>query len=346
MRQIDTVWFSAWPPAYFSMSMATGIIAIASRLLGHGTLGWLMFTVNLGLYAGLWCVLAARLWWFPVNVLQDFCTHHRGAGFLTVVAATNLIGSQCAVFGVGMVLLPWILGFALVLWVGLLYGFLAVMTLGSERPAIENGLDGSWFLIVVATESLAILGSFVAQQHPVMLALGFFALAACLLGGVLYLTLLGLVFFRWMFIRMTSAEMTEPWWINLGAAAITTLAAAQLLKSPLLRAQRGFLDSFTVMFWATASFWFPLLLIAFTRKYIIEWRNLHYRPGIWSLVFPLGMYAAATETYAVATGTLFLQPLAEGMYWIALTAWLLGGAGMMVDLVPRCKQRENTRRST
>ena len=331
MRHDGTNWIAAWPPAYFSLSMATGIIAIASHLLGHGAIGWLMFTVNLGLYAGLWCVLAARLWRFPRNVLDDFCTHNRGAGYLTTVAATSLIGSQCATFGVGAALLPWILGFALILWLGLLYGFLAVMTLGSERPDVEHGLDGSWFLIVVATESLAILGSFVAQRHPGMPAIGFFTFAACLFGGVLYLTLLSMVFFRWMFIRITSAEMTEPWWINMGAAAITTLAAARLLGLPQFQALNGFLDPFTVMFWATASFWFPLLLISFTRKYIIEWRNLHYRPGIWSLVFPLGMYAAATETYAAPTGALFLRPMAEGMYWIALAAWLLGGVGMIVD---------------
>lgn len=61
---------------------------------------------------------------------------------------------------------------------------------------------------------------------------------------------------------------------------------------------------------------------------MIEWRNLKYRPGIWSLVFPLGMYATATQTYASASGVNVLHPLAQGIYWMALASWIFGMIGM------------------
>lgn len=328
-KRAPTGWLADFLPGYFSLSMATGIVAIASHLLHYDRIGWFLFASNLVAYATFWCITVARLCKFPRFVLADFCTHTRGPGFLTMVAATSLIGSQCAMFGVGVIVLPWLLGLSLILWTGLIYGFLAVMTLGPGRPDLEHGLDGTWFLIVVATESLAILGTAVARQTHNTLPIGFLSLAACLLGGMLYVMLLGLVFFRWTFIPMSSAEMTEPWWINLGAAAITTLAGAQLLQLPQFHALRTFLDPFTVLFWATATFWFPLLIIVFVRKYVIEWHNLKYRPGIWSLVFPLGMYATASETYALATGTDFLHLIAQGVYWVALATWVLGMIGMV-----------------
>lgn len=247
-------WLADFFPGYFSLSMATGIVAIASHLLHDDKIGWLLFGINIAAYITLWCITIARLCKFPRFLLADFCTHTRGPAFLTMVAATSLIGGQCAAFGVGLFLLPWLLGLSVILWIALIYGFLAVMTLGSAKPDVEHGLDGAWFLLVVATESLAILGNIVAGRVSSVLPLGFLSLAACLLGGVLYLMLLGLVFYRWAFIPMSSAEMTEPWWINMGAAAITTLAGAGLFGTPRFRPLRGFLDPFTVMFWATASF--------------------------------------------------------------------------------------------
>jgi tellurite resistance protein TehA-like permease len=324
-------WLADFFPGYFSLSMATGIVAIASHALHHDNIGLVLFWVNIVVYGALWCITVARIIRFPRLLLANFCTHAVGPTFLTMVAATSLIGSQCASFGIALVLLPWLLGFALILWIGLIYGFLAVMTLGPAKPDLEHGLNGSWFLIVVGTQSLAILGSIVSRvvQAPIV---DFFALAACLLGGVLYLMLLGLVFYRWAFIPMSSAEMTEPWWINMGAAAITTLAGADLLGSPEFSSLRSFLDPFTVMFWATATFWLPLLAVLFLRKYVIEWRNLKYRPGVWSLVFPLGMYTTAMQTYASASGTDFLHLVAQDFYWVALASWILSMVGLGHDI--------------
>ena len=57
----------------------------------------------------------------------------------------------------------------------------------------------------------------------------FFALCMYLLGAMLYLTIITLIFYRFTFLTLTVDQLTPPYWINMGAVAITTLAGASLL---------------------------------------------------------------------------------------------------------------------
>ncbi len=50
-----------------------------------------------------------------------------------------------------------------------------------------------------------------------------------LLGCMLYLPLITLIFYRFTFVNVTTAALTPPYWINMGAVAITTLAGARLI---------------------------------------------------------------------------------------------------------------------
>src|SRR6185437_15419627 len=83
------------------------------------------------------------------------------------------------------------------------------------------------------TESLSVLGSLLALRGGAKLPLVFAALAFYLLGSMLYVLLSALIFFRWVFRPMHPAEMGAPWWINMGALAIATLAGAELMALPL-----------------------------------------------------------------------------------------------------------------
>ena len=57
----------------------------------------------------------------------------------------------------------------------------------------------------------------------------FVALCMYLLGAMLYLTIITLIFYRFTFVPLTVDQLTPPYWINMGAVAITTLAGASLL---------------------------------------------------------------------------------------------------------------------
>jgi tellurite resistance protein TehA-like permease len=204
------------------------------------------------------------------------------------------------------------------------------------KPDLEHGLNGAWLLIVVATESLAVLSALWAQASDRLPVLVFTSLALYLLGSMLYVLLAALIFFRWIFRPMHAAEMGAPWWINMGAVAIATLAGAQLMTlrplAPDLAPLLQFVATFTVLLWATSTFWIPLLVILFIWKEMQ--RGPHgYDPGLWSAVFPLGMYAVATHDYAQVARLPFLEPLALVLFWIALFAWALTFIGMGVTVL-------------
>jgi tellurite resistance protein TehA-like permease len=328
-------WLRDFFPGTFALVMATGIVSIAAHLLGYDAVVWPLLGINLAAYPVLWVILLARIARFPRTVLREFASHDGGPPFFTLVAATAVLGSQLADFGVLDGLVVPLLWLSVALWAVLTYGFLSAVTVSIAKPGLEHGLNGAWLLLVVATESIAVLGSYVAvhaDQPPLVFA----CLAFYLLGAMLYILLAALIFFRWVFRPMHPAEMGAPWWINMGAVAIATLAGARLVLlrglDPSLLGTQHFVGTFTVMLWATSTFWIPLLLILFA------WKELRrgpygYDPGLWSVVFPLGMYAAATHAYAAAARLPFLEPIPQAMFWVALLAWVLTFVGMGVQLL-------------
>jgi tellurite resistance protein TehA-like permease len=261
------LWLRDFFPGYFAMVMGTGIVAVAARLLGRDLVAWPLFALSLAAYPLLWALLLARIVRFPRAVLADFMSHQRGPSFLTIVAANGVLGSQFAVFDTLTFLLPGLFWFSLLLWVVIVYGFLSAVTVGTAKPDLEHGLNGGWLLLVVATEAIAVLACFLASRTNAPPSLVFAALAYYLLGAMLYVLLWALILFRWVFRPMHPAEMGAPWWINMGAVAIATLAGAQLMALPgtdpnLVLLQR-FVTPFTVLLWATSTFWIPLLVILF-----------------------------------------------------------------------------------
>jgi tellurite resistance protein TehA-like permease len=329
--EVGPLWLRDFFPGYFAMVMGTGIVAVAARLLGRDAFAWPLFAISLAAYPLLWAILLARIARFPRVVLADFASHERGPSFLTIVAANGVLGSQFAVFNTLSFLLPALFWFSLVLWTLLVYGFLSTVTVCLAKPDLEHGLNGAWLLLVVATESIAVLACFLALRIGAPPPLVFAALAFYLLGAMLYMSLSALIFFRWVFRPMHPAEMGAPWWINMGAVAIATLAGARLMALPgndpnLLLVQR-FVTPFTVLLWATSTFWIPLLAILFVWKELQ--RGPHgYDPSLWSVVFPLGMYVAATHDYATEAHLHFLYAISHAVFWIALLAWVLTFVGM------------------
>ncbi len=71
-----------------------------------------------------------------------------------------------------------------------------------------------------------------------------------------------------------------------------------------------------ILLWADATFWIPLLILLFAWKYLIRRRKLQYAPALWSIVFPLGSYAAATLQCVTVYGLDFLRPVADGFFWL------------------------------
>jgi hypothetical protein len=143
--------------------------------------------------------------------------------------------------------------------------FFAGLTTRRDKPSIETGLDGSWLLLVVASQSLAILGTHVASAFARPDILLYTSLCWFALGAFFYAVLISMILYRWLFEAMQPAQWTLPYWINMGAVAISTVAGARLAEmagtDPLLAELKPAITALTVLAWSVATWWIPLLVI-------------------------------------------------------------------------------------
>ncbi len=323
-------------PAYFALVMATGIVSIAADLTVSRPVAIVLFAFNIVFYAWLWCLTIVRLARHRERVRADILDHGRSVGFFTTVAATCVLGSQCVTiagwWAAGAAL--WALGIAL--WMVVTYGVLTVLTVKSAKPDLAHGINGGWLLPVVAAQSVAVLGAQLApgfaEDGPAVL---FFALCLWLGGGMLYIWIISMIFYRYTFFTLLPSELAPPYWINMGAVAISTLAGALLVmaapQSPLLDSLLPFLKGLTLLFWATATWWIPMLLILGVWRHGYERFPFRYDPLYWGAVFPLGMYTVCTFRLSQAVDMPALADFARLFVFAALAAWMAVAAAWLLS---------------
>lgn len=336
-------------PAYFGMVMATGIVSLAAHLLGWPVLARALFALNLAAYAVLWLLTLLRAVRYPGQFFADMVDHLRGPGFFTTVAGTSVLGSQFVVLAAddrtGLAL--W--GVAIVLWIGLTYTIFTGITIKAHKPTLDQGITGAWLLAVVATQSIAVLSALLAPRigQPGRLELNFLALSMWLWGGMLYIWMMSLIFYRYTFFTLAPGDLSPPYWINMGAMAISTLAGSLLIinspDAPFLLSLLPFIKGFTVFYWATGTWWIPMLVILALWRHVYRRFPLRYDPLYWGAVFPLGMYAASTHEMIAAMSFDFLSLLPSVFLYVALAAWAAAFAGLVLGLLRRARPLIRTR---
>jgi len=324
------------PLGYFALVMATGIIAVACDQQSLRFPAQALYVVTAVAYVVLTVLLVLRIVWFPRQVLAELTHHATGFTFLTTVAATNVLGAASAVvhgwWGLASAL--WWVSLPLLL-VGIYVPLIAVV-LRRDTPGLSAGINGTWFLLAVAVESVAVLAALRLGHRPQDL-LAFVALAAFGFGLVLYLIVMTMIFLRWTFHRLDPDEVHPPAWIAPGAAAITTLAGSTLLAAApqVERLDRlvPFLEGITILAWATATFWFPIMIAIGVWRHLLRRVPLTYDFSLWAMVFPLGMYAAATFHLLEVERVPHLGSLPKVALALAAAAWLATAAGLARRLV-------------
>jgi len=321
-------------PASFALVMATGIVSIACQLLGRPAIAAVLLWLNGAFYGALWVLTVYRAVRFRDRLLADVAHHGRAVGFFTTVAATCVLGSQLLVIRGAWTMAAALWGFGIVLWAIVTYTVFTVLTVKREKPPLAEGINGGWLVAVVAAQSVCVLGAqlaagFGAAAPNVLL----FCLSMWLGGGMLYIWIISLIFYRYTFFVMSPSDLAPPYWINMGAVAISTLAGTMLIAATpswsVLAELLPFLKGLTLLFWATATWWIPMLVGLGVWRHVYRRFPLRYDPLYWGAVFPLGMYAVCTFRLAQAIGVPVLLPVARVFLYLALAAWTLALIGLV-----------------
>lgn len=312
-----------FPPAAFSFVMATGILSTGLSLVGHDIEAWVLFWIAVAAGALLSVALVWRAVSHPARLLADLNDPGKTFGFFTIVAGANVLGLHYDMTGhpvAGMVLA--IVG--AVTWLGLNYGIPASVLLRERSTPILQDANGTWFLWVVATQSLAtalaVVGHTTTTQFIGAAATGMWGI-----GLVLYLLVGTLVTLRLLTLPNRPENLSPTYWIFMGATAITVLAGAKVLAMPAdfpaSISTTDFVSGASYVLWALGMWWIPLLVIFGIWRHGMRRYPLRYETGLWAIVFPLGMLATATIFFGRNESISVMIRTGEIGVWVAAVAW-------------------------
>src|SRR5690242_10406656 len=311
----------SFPPVYFSMVMATGIVSIAEHLAGIPIVGSVLMWLNVALYCVFWALLIGRVTMDAGSLLRDLTSFRVAPGYFTLVAGTSVLARQLLIIDTQSRIATAMLWVAFPIWAALIYVIFTAFTVKESKPTLAEGIHGGWLLSVVATQAVAVLMALLARQsHGRQQLMIFVSLALWLCGGMLYIWIISLIFYRYTFFKFVPSDLMPPYWINMGAMAISTLAGATLIQSatsaPFLHQMLPFVKGFTMFFWATATWWIPMLLILGFWRHVYKKFALKYDPLYWGAVFPLGMYSVSTYQLFHALQISFLSWLPKAFAYV------------------------------
>lgn len=192
------------PPAYFAMVMATGMVAVSASLGGLARLAEVLTWLNLVAFGVLCLLTLARVAFFPRRVFADLIDHNHGVGFFTLVAGVCVLGNQLIVVfqSYRAAAALWLL--AIALWFCLTYTIFTSLTVKEEKPLLPAGIHGGWLVAVVATQAVSNLAGLLWPTFPGHKELVlFFSLGMWLAGGMLYIWMISIIFYRYTFFRFS-----------------------------------------------------------------------------------------------------------------------------------------------
>ncbi|MDD2279137.1 MAG: tellurite resistance/C4-dicarboxylate transporter family protein [Bacteroidales bacterium] len=323
--------------AYFALVMATGIVSIAAHNYNFFFVSKFLFHLNIGAYLFLSAMYILRVIFYFPSFSADASDHAKSPGLLTFVAGSCVLGSQFVIILENFQIATLLFYTGAIAWLAIIYTVFTSLTVKKEKPAINNAISGVWLLIIVSTQSVSILGAQLANylpfNHEQTL---FFSLIMFLCGCMFYIIVITLIVYRMSFFSMKAEEFAPPYWINMGAVAISTLAGSTLiLNAPsfeLLTSILPFLKGFTLFYWAIGTWWIPLIVILGIWRHIFKQLPLKYHPQYWGMIFPMGMYTVCTFKLSQALGLPFLMAIPSFFVYIAIVAWGIAAAGMFYSI--------------
>jgi tellurite resistance protein TehA-like permease len=323
-------------PGYFALVMASAIVSIAMRNHHAYAISVFLMWVAGVAYTVLVVLHAWRLLAFRAAMAADLADPGLGFGYFTFIAGTDVLGARLAADGhhrAAFVLL--VVGWLAWLVLGYVVPWTAV--LGHSRFPVVRDANGTWFIWVVASQSVAVLAAVLepaaATGHRELALLAVFSWSV---GVFLYAAAGIFVAARLMFYELGPQDLTQPYWVSMGATAITVVAGAQIAHmtgAPVATDIRGLVTGASIMFWAFGTWLIPPLIAAGWWRHVSHRIPVRYDPTWWSVVFPLGMYGVGGYYLGQADHLPIVQSVSADEGWLALAAWTLTFLAMLHHLI-------------
>ncbi|MGH3865449.1 MAG: tellurite resistance/C4-dicarboxylate transporter family protein [Pseudonocardiaceae bacterium] len=326
-----------WSPEVFALVMATGIVSIAAADQQYHVIALILGALAAVAFALLTIIVSARVARAPAAFGRQLRDPDVALRSFTFVAACGVLAAELGPqlgpqLGQGQTLLAWSLGaVALLAWLGLVPA--AIIDMRSRSAGeLRDHAHGSWLLISVGTQSLAISAADLAHgtaARPLLLL----ALAWWTLGLVGYFVVTWLIMWRALVGPLAPEEVTPDSWILMGALAISTLAGDRILAARPATTGLDWLITVarpqTLVLWIMASGWIPLLLSAQMWRVARRPASLQDEGVWWAVVFPLGMYSSATFGLGGQLHIPALRTVSLSFFWLGLTTWLIVALGLL-----------------
>jgi tellurite resistance protein TehA-like permease len=322
-------------PGYFALVMGSGIVSIAMSNHGQRALSVALLWVAGIAYAVLVILHVTRFVAFRAELAEDFTDPRRGFGFFTFVAGTDVLGTRLAVdrhHTAALVLLT----VGCLAWLILGYVVPWTAVLGQAKRPVIAGANGTWFIWVVASQSIAVLAAALEPStgHG-RRELALLAVFCWSVGVFLYAAAGIFVAARLMVYDLRPQDLTPPYWVAMGATAITVVAGARIVQmadAPMVSATRGLIAGASVVFWAFGTWLIPALVAAGVWRHLLHRIPLRYEATLWSIVFPLGMYGVGGHYLGDADHLPIVKGIGANESWFALVVWALTFVAMVYHL--------------
>ena len=323
-------------PGYFALVMASGIISVGLELEGFHLLSMVLMVSCAAALIVLVLLTAWRLAVDRAAVVEDFMDPRRAFGFFTFVAGVNVLGVRLGQAGhhdttAGLLVvsgLTWLVLGYVVPWTAVLGRH--------ERPVVATA-NGTWFIWAVASQSVAVAAATIEPAYESGRRwLALLAVMSWSVGIFLYAAVGIIVTLRLMLYEFGPEELTPPYWVSMGALAITVLAGARIVEmadAPMVAVTRNLIAGLAVVFWAFATWLIPVLVAAGWWRHVRRRVALRYDATLWSIIFPLGMYAVAGIYLGRADHLPVVESVGRVELWVAFAAWATVMVAMLRHLV-------------
>lgn len=279
--------------------MGTGIVSIDLSVDGRETLSRILLAIAATIWIGLGLLLAVRVF----GDREQLRAESTLPAALTGVAGTAVLGTRVALLGWNGIAFA-LLAIAFCIWLGLVPHVLRHW----RTPTV-----GVSFVLVVSTESLAVLGAVLSvNERASWLAVA--ALGALALGVVAYAFVLA----RFDLDQLRIGRGDH--WVVGGALAIAALACGKVTEAAdRLSSLHGIgstLGAAALVLWVLTIVWLPVLVVSEAVA-----PRLRYDVRRWSTVFPVGMYASCSFEVGAVRSLGGLVDFARVWIWVAFALW-------------------------